>query len=98
MSDQQPMIATRPTAQDAPVLDALGVTVLVGDTCRVTCYGGSVRQYDTGSLLLVEGFSAKGYVQHRTEVAGGRAVDPTYLAVRRRDGAKGHEGNRSRAL
>ena len=79
--------------------DALGVTIELGDLVRVIHWGAPVRLVDTGRTAHVGGFTAHGNVilaGHNTDrdpIARGRAVSPGMLAVARRDGVPGHEGN-----
>lgn len=86
-----------------PVIDTLGVPVEIGDTVRVTSWGAPVRLTDTGRLATVAGFSRTGNIvldegtDEPDPIARGRSVRPGYLAVQRRDGQPGHEGNRSDA-
>lgn len=82
-------IATLP----APA-DTLGVTIRIGDRARVTSCGWAARLVDCGARVTVTGFTARGNVEHSSaDVANGRAIKPGCLAVARRDGANGHEGN-----
>lgn len=80
--------------------DALGVTIAVGDTVTVIAYGAPVRLVDTGRKATVAGLTRAGNVlledhnHPHDPIARGRAVRPGYLAVARRDGLPGHEGNR----
>ena len=74
--------------------DALGVEIQVGDTVTVVHYGYSARLMDTGRRVTVTGFTRAGNVTHDDpKVANGRALRPGCLAVARRDGEPGHEGN-----
>lgn len=79
--------------------DALGVTIEVGDVVTVIHVGGSVRNADAGRRATVLGFTHAGNVRvdHRAYpdgIAARRAISPGCLAVARRDGERGHEGNR----
>ena len=79
-------------------VDALGVEINVGDLVRVTAWGAPVRLTDTGRTAKVTGFSRTGNVvlsdrEDFDPIANGRSVRPGYLAVQRRDGEAGHEGN-----
>lgn len=79
-------------------LDTLGVEIEVGDTVLVIGWGGAVRLNDTGLRAKVTGFTPRGNVvldcgSNPDPIARGRAVNPGYLAVARRDGTPGHEGN-----
>jgi hypothetical protein len=79
-------------------LDTLGVFILPGDTVRVIAWGAPVRVTDVGAVARVVGFTRAGNVRldcgsNPDPIARGRAVSPGYLAVARRDGAPGHEGN-----
>lgn len=80
--------------------DTLGVTIEVGDTVTVTSWGAPVRLVDTGRRALVVGFTRSGNVhllaEYSDAIANGRAVSPGMLAVARRDGQPGHEGNAPR--
>lgn len=82
------------------VTDALGATIQRGDTVTVIAWGAPVRLIDTGRRARVVNFTPAGNViladtHHPTDpIARGRAVSPGYLAVARRDGKPGHEGNR----
>lgn len=76
------------------IKDILGVEIKVGDTVRVTSWGGRIRLVDCGSTTVVTGFTGKGYLTHNDpQVAHGRALYPHNVAVQRRDGKPGHEGN-----
>jgi hypothetical protein len=80
--------------------DTLGVTIRPGDTVIVTAWGAPVRLCDTGRKAKVAGFTRAGNVVLFPErpaydaIANGRAVSPGMLAVARRDGGNGYEGNR----
>lgn len=80
--------------------DALGVTIRVGDSVLITSYGYAARLIDTGRTVKVTGFTSAGNVAHNggsngaDPVANGRAIRPACVAVLRRDGRKGLEGNR----
>lgn len=80
-------------------IDALGVTIEPGDTVMVIAYGAPVRLIDTGRRAAVLGFTRTGNVQledityPHNPIARGLAVRPGTLAVARRDGNPGHEGN-----
>ncbi len=82
-------------------VDTLGVVLRTGDNVTVTAWGDSVRLSDTGRRATVTGFTRAGNVclsAHDTPldpIARGRAVSPGCLAVARRDGESGHEGNRT---
>lgn len=88
-----PGMSTTPT-------DTLGVPVGIGDTVTVTSWGAPVRLVDTGRKAKVVGFTRTGNVvledldHPHDPIARGRAVRPGYLAVARRDGLPGHEGNK----
>jgi hypothetical protein len=77
--------------------DTLGVPIVIGDTVTVTAYGSPIRLIDTGRRATVTGFTRTGNVTlldpTPDPVARGRAVRPGCLAVARRDGTPGHEGN-----
>lgn len=83
--------------------DSLGVEIRVGDTLTVIGYGWAVRLVDTGRRVTCIGFTRGGNVVHDGGVSHGanpldlvadaRAIRPTCLAVARRDGFPGHEGN-----
>lgn len=79
--------------------DTLGVTIVPGDTVTVIAYGAPVRLSDTGRRATVAGFTRAGNVvlyggpRNPDPIANGRAVSPGMLAVARRDGTPGHEGN-----
>lgn len=82
------------------VRDALNVEILPGDTVTVIAYGAPVRLIDTGRRATVSGFTASGNIRLAETgaaawdpIARGRAVRPGVLAVARRDGAQGYEGN-----
>lgn len=88
---------------DARPTDTLGVTILAGDTVTVIAWGSPVRLTDTGRRATVTGITRAGNVQladdpYGDHIARGRAVSPGMLAVARRDGAQGHEGNKAGAL
>lgn len=80
--------------------DTLGVEIRPGDTVTVTAYGAPIRLTDTGRRATVAGFTRAGNVvlfggaRNPDPIANGRAVSPGCLAVARRDGEPGHEGNR----
>lgn len=78
--------------------DTFGVQIQPGDVVTVIAYGAPVRLVDTGRRATVTGFTHLGNVvlddPHSDPIARGRAVRPGLLAVARRDGAQGHEGNR----
>jgi hypothetical protein len=83
-------------------VDCLGVVILRGDIVRVTSWGHPVRLTDTGRVARVLGVNSRGRIVLVREgatdpdpIARGRAVDPGMLAVARRDGQPGHEGNRA---
>jgi hypothetical protein len=82
--------------------DALGVEIKRGDTVTVIAYGAPVRLIDTGRRARVVNFTPYGNVlladthNPHDPIARGKAVSPGLLAVARRDGQPGHEGNRSR--
>lgn len=88
-----------PATPGRVVLDALGVQMEVGDTVRVTSWGAPVRLNDTGRVATVAGFSRAGNVVldegmgEPDPIARGRSVRPGHLAVMRRDGQPGFEGN-----
>jgi len=81
--------------------DTLGVAIRHGDTVTVTSWGGPVRLIDTGRRAIVVDFTHAGNVvlsdDYADPIARGRAVSPGMLAVARRDGQPGHEGNRERS-
>jgi hypothetical protein len=91
--------STGQTATDRVVLDTLGVQMEVGDLVRVTSWGAPVRLIDTGRIATVAGFSRTGNVvldegpDEQDPIARGRSVRPGHLAVMRRDGQEGFEGN-----
>lgn len=91
--------STGKTATDRVVLDTLGVQMEVGDLVRVTSWGAPVRLNDTGRIATVAGFSRAGNVildegqDEPDPIARGRSVRPGHLAVMRRDGRDGFEGN-----
>lgn len=73
--------------------DALGVEITTVDTVTVLSYGLGARKDSCGRVFRVLGFG------HSRVLLGDGAlevlkVDPKSLAVRRRDGQNGHEGNR----
>lgn len=80
--------------------DGLGVVIRRGDVVTVIAWGAPVRLGDTGRQARVVSFTPAGNVAladtHYPEdpIARGRAVSPGMLAVARRDGRDGHEGNR----
>lgn len=76
--------------------DSLGVEIEVGDTVTVIAYGWKTRLADTGRRFTVIGRTHLGNLTHDTDVANGHAVRPECVAVARRDGQFGHEGNRVR--
>lgn len=84
------------------VRDTLGVTIRRGDTVTVIAWGAPVRLIDTGRLARVVSITPRGNViladTHNPSdpIARGRSVSPGLLAVARRDGRPGHEGNRPR--
>ena len=73
--------------------DTLGVEILPVDTVTVTAYGCGGRVADCGRLAAVAGFGRSRVIIEFTD-GEKRAIGPGCLAVRRRDGKKGHEGNR----
>lgn len=81
------------------ITDTLGVTILIGDTIRITAWGRPVRLTDTGRTAKVIGFTPNGRVRLDSSayapdlIARGKAVPSSCLAVARRDGGIGHEGN-----
>ena len=89
---------------DAPLglADTLGVEIRRGDTVRVTSWGHPVRLIDTGRVATVLGRTSAGNVvlvrDSDDPIARGRAVSPGMLAVARRDGLDGHEGNRPKLV
>ena len=80
--------------------DTLGVEIRPGDTITVIGWGAPVRLRDCGRRATVAGFTRAGNVvlfpsrPAYDAIAGGRAASPRMLAVARRDGKPGHEGNR----
>lgn len=74
--------------------DTLGVEILVGDTVTVTSWGWNVRLADTGRRFTVTGVTWAKNLTHDTDVAAGYTVHPSCVAVARRDGQPGHEGNK----
>lgn len=75
--------------------DILHVDIRVGDLVTVTGWGWEVRLADVGKVVTVMGFTPAGNIRHdSTHVANGHAIKPGCVAVRRRDGKIGHEGNR----
>lgn len=77
------------------VTDTLGVAIRVGDVVTVIGWGWNVRLIDTGRTFTVTGITWAGNLTHDTEVADGYSVHPSCVAVARRDGKPGHEGNRA---
>lgn len=81
------------------VVDNFGVEIVPGDTVTVIAWGAPVRLIDTGRRAKVAGLTARGNVilgaqdNDHDPIARGLSVRPGYLAVARRDGAMGHEGN-----
>mgnify|MGYP001589110824 CR=1 FL=1 len=79
--------------------DCLGVRICVDDTVTVISWGAPVRLVDTGRMARVAYFTRAGNVgldqnNELDKIARGLAVNPRHLAVARRDGKPGHEGNR----
>lgn len=77
--------------------DTLGVEIRVGDTVRVIGYGYGIRLTDTGLTTKVTGFTHKGNVVHDGAPRDGKPLNTACLAVLRRDGYMGLEGNRDEA-
>ena len=81
--------------------DSLGVDILVGDTVTSSSWGAPVRLTDTGRRATVIGVNRAGNLvlddpsEPLNPIAGGRGVRPGYVLVARRDGERGHEGNRT---
>lgn len=81
--------------------DTLGVRIMVGDVVTITAWGAPVRLIDTGRRAQITGVNRAGnlildsapFGDAHDPIARGRAVRPGYVAVARRDGAPGHEGN-----
>lgn len=87
------------TATRTAPTDSLGVEIKHGDVVMITAWGAPVRLCDTGRRSTAVDFSRAGYVKLADNyapdtTAGGRAVPGNYLAVIRRDGTPGFEGNR----
>jgi hypothetical protein len=76
--------------------DSLGVDIEATDTVFVNGWGYGARLIDTGIRSRVVRFSRTRVVIIDSENQE-RAVGPSNLAVLRRDGATGFEGNRHRA-
>lgn len=81
-------------------VDTLGVSILIGDTVIVTGWGWAARLGDTGRRAPVTGVTAAGNIvvdssAYAPDLIGrGRALNPATVAVARRDGTPGLEGNR----
>lgn len=96
-------MTTSRTLDWSRIADTLGVDIEVGDILTVVGYGWSVRLSDTGRRVTCTGFTRAGNVLHDGGMAHGanpldlvanaRAIRPGCLAVARRDGQPGHEGN-----
>jgi hypothetical protein len=71
--------------------DALGVTLRVGDTVTVLHWGGNVRLSDCGRRAVLRGWNRANFL-----ILDGfdKGVPTHAVAVARRDGLPGHEGNR----
>ena len=87
----------------ATTRDALGVTIVPGDSVRVIAWGAPVRLIDTGRLATVSSITPRGLValdaldNPADPIARGRSVSPGCLGVIRRDGfSNGLEGNVTR--
>jgi hypothetical protein len=76
------------------IKDALGVSILVGDVVRVIYHGYGITLPEVGLTAVVVGFSPRRNLVHNTTIKNGNALRPDMVAVQRRDGAPGHEGNR----
>lgn len=87
------------TANAVTIRDTLGVPIHVYDRVTVTAWGHPIRLADTGRTAVVVGFTAHRNVKLAADgddpIARGRAVSPGCLAVTRRDGQPGYEGNAS---
>lgn len=82
------------------IADSLGTEILIGDTVIINAWGAPVRLIDTGKRARVTAITPRGNLilddlGHPEGIANGRSVRPGYVAVARRDGAPGLEGNRA---
>jgi len=75
--------------------DVLGVTIRATDRVTVTSYGSGARLVDCGTQSIIHKFGRVRLVINDCD-GNARAVHPRSLAVLRRDGASGLEGNRGR--
>ena len=75
--------------------DVLGVTIRPTDRVTVTSYGSGARLVDCGTQSIIRKFGRVRLVINDCD-GNARAVHPKSLAVLRRDGASGLEGNRNR--
>lgn len=94
------MTTTAIDLNDTGCDDTLGVRIMVGDTVRVTSWGAPIRLADVGRTAQVRGVTRRRrLILADTDpvdpIARGGAVSPGCVAVARRDGTPGHEGNRT---
>lgn len=77
------------------MLDNLGVVIQPGDRIIINAWGGNVRLTDVGSRGTVEGFSptrVRVVWDGMTDLPAG-VIRPDTIAVLRRDGRDGLQGN-----
>ena len=74
-------------------IDSLGVEIILTDVVYVNGWGDGARLVDTGIRTSVQRFNRKRVVILDSD-GQPRAVSPSNLAVMRRDGYQGFEGNR----
>lgn len=89
--------APRPPAPPAIFIDSLGVKIEQGDRILINSWGGNVRLTDVGSTGTVESFGVsrvRVVWDDLTDFPAG-AIRPDLVAVLRRDGKQGLEGNAS---
>jgi hypothetical protein len=75
--------------------DVLGVTIEPTDRVTVTSYGSGARLVDCGTQSIIRKFGRVRLVINDCD-GNARAVHPRSLAVLRRDGESGLEGNLGR--
>lgn len=76
------------------ITDGLGVEILIGDIVTIIGWGWNVRLSDVGHKTTITGITWARNLQHDTDDADGYTLHPSCVAVARRDGKPGHEGNR----
>lgn len=86
---------TASQAQQYDISDSLLVTFRIGDNVMINSWGGNVRLTDVGRTGTVVGLGRVRPViawDNKTDQPRGN-VRPSMLAILRRDGATGLEGN-----